>query len=497
MRHIIEPPGTAPLLAELHMHSAFSGDANKRGRYPEVLVEMAERYTRLNAMAITDHDDVLSSLIARDYARKKGYKLQIVTGSEISSADGHIQALFINQNIPAGLSAVETVRLIHIMGGLAVAPHPMYERIGASSLGKNRLMQVACHSDPAVNWDGLEVFNAGAQDFNRGFPNEEAFRLYMDYPGKFGAALGGTDGHSSMIGRAVTTYAHDLKQSIQNGRTGVAVLDREETGLYLQKLGETLGEKFRFDSLSARQRLQKHLRSRVQSPIRLIGIMAESGQNIDTRFLTPDELDQMKHKSPEKRPGWVSSRLALKLAYCGVTGLGSDFLPYLNVKNDIRGGNSGFISGPPFVSINPDLYYSLSHSGPAGIAGVSLDPVGVDMETLSPRRPGKESTLKLIATENELEAEFESMSIEEKIARIWTLKEAVIKGTQIGISLNDLLIRLERESANRYGATANFRGAEHSFWKSKCFRYGDTFASIASAGVLPDDIEIEWHRLPE
>jgi predicted metal-dependent phosphoesterase TrpH len=86
----------------------------------------------LSAIAVLDHNEVAvtSELIAAagDLKRRRAIpdNFLIIPGSEISSAVGHVGALFVEERIPDGLSCEETVRLIHEAGGLAVAPHPYH-----------------------------------------------------------------------------------------------------------------------------------------------------------------------------------------------------------------------------------------------------------------------------------------------------------------------------------------------------------------------------------
>ena len=47
-----------------------------------------------------------------------------IPGVEVSSRDGHIIALGVHENVPARLSADETIRMIHSQDGVAIVPHP-------------------------------------------------------------------------------------------------------------------------------------------------------------------------------------------------------------------------------------------------------------------------------------------------------------------------------------------------------------------------------------
>ncbi|NTU75780.1 MAG: phosphotransferase, partial [Anaerolineaceae bacterium] len=60
--------------------------------------------TELNVIAITDHDEIKGALEAVELAPAFG--IEVVPGSEISTADGHVLALYIRQRVPAGLSLI-------------------------------------------------------------------------------------------------------------------------------------------------------------------------------------------------------------------------------------------------------------------------------------------------------------------------------------------------------------------------------------------------------
>lgn len=121
-------------LADLHVHTLNSHDST--ATYEAILLE-AER-VGLTALAITDHDEWNYDRVVRTYARlkEKGKvrgSLLLIPGEEISSRDGHIVALFIREPIPPGLSASQTIALIHAQGGIAVAAHP-HHRTGVGEI---------------------------------------------------------------------------------------------------------------------------------------------------------------------------------------------------------------------------------------------------------------------------------------------------------------------------------------------------------------------------
>jgi len=104
--------------ADLHIHTQWS-DGDKLDKIIDKALSL-----KLDAIAITDHDEIDGALKARRLVHEKRLNLAVIPGTEISSRDGHIGALFVTRKIPKGLSAKKTVSLIHEAGGIAVAHHP-------------------------------------------------------------------------------------------------------------------------------------------------------------------------------------------------------------------------------------------------------------------------------------------------------------------------------------------------------------------------------------
>src|SRR5579864_9474354 len=109
---------TTRATADLHMHTRYS-DGRPTVR---ALLDHIARRTRLQVIAITDHDTIEGALEAR--ALQARYPFEVVVGEEISSREGHILALFLRQHVAPGMSAAETIAAIHEHGGLAIAAHP-------------------------------------------------------------------------------------------------------------------------------------------------------------------------------------------------------------------------------------------------------------------------------------------------------------------------------------------------------------------------------------
>ncbi|MFA1610363.1 CehA/McbA family metallohydrolase [Halobellus rubicundus] len=196
------------LSVELHAHSSLSYD----GRDPVDLLLAQARAVGLDALAVTDHDEIDASLEAA--AKAEEYGLVGIPGMEVTSEVGHILAFGIDELVPAGLSYDETLDRIHEQGGLAVVPHPFQ----SSRHG------VAAHisRDQLARADAIEVYNSR---LFTGWANRRAerFATARELP-----KTAGSDAHiGEMVGQAVTEVATDdrsvegILEAIREGKTSV------------------------------------------------------------------------------------------------------------------------------------------------------------------------------------------------------------------------------------------------------------------------------------
>src|SRR6202011_5063919 len=118
------------------------------------LLEYVERHTDLDVIAITDHDETSASLEARDWAARHRYRVQVVPGVEVTTRDGHLLALFIEERPPALRTLQATAEWVLAQGGLCVAANPFTR--WTHSLNTGALCPAAENGLLA----GVEVFNA-------------------------------------------------------------------------------------------------------------------------------------------------------------------------------------------------------------------------------------------------------------------------------------------------------------------------------------------------
>jgi predicted metal-dependent phosphoesterase TrpH len=102
----------------------------------------------VHGAAFTDHNSVEGSIKALKIAPKD---FIVITGTEISTKDGHIIALDIKENISGGLSAEETVEKIIDAGGMPIVPH-LYRNM--SGMKKEKLKNIR------NKISAIEVFNS-------------------------------------------------------------------------------------------------------------------------------------------------------------------------------------------------------------------------------------------------------------------------------------------------------------------------------------------------
>lgn len=196
------------LSIDLHTHSEASFD----GRDSVDLILQQAKAVGLDAVAITDHDEIWASREAVERASE--YGLIVIPGMEVSSAAGHVLSLGIEENIPPNLSFAETVSRIRDAGGLAVVPHPYQET--RSGVLKN------ISEDELEIADAIEVYNSRLLT---GRANRQArqFATVRDLP-----MTAGSDAHvCEMVGQAVTEVDPDeysvdgILEEIRQGRTRV------------------------------------------------------------------------------------------------------------------------------------------------------------------------------------------------------------------------------------------------------------------------------------
>lgn len=192
--------------AELHCHSIYSKSEKtliEGINYPKELILQAKRIG-LGCLALTDHDTMKGIKEARYYAKK--YNIFFIPGEEITTKEGHLIALGIEEEIPPHISLGEALDKIRSQGGVAIAPHPFdVRRKGIRELAKK------C--------DAIEIFNALNVDR---FSNYKAKRFFENK-----SMVAGSDAHTiEMLGYGISIFRNcdsmdDFLKAIKKGNVKI------------------------------------------------------------------------------------------------------------------------------------------------------------------------------------------------------------------------------------------------------------------------------------
>lgn len=142
-------PGPGRMKVDLHCHSEASADCVTP--IPLMPERCLERDIRVQA--ITDHNEIWGAQKLRDLVAAQQLPLTIIVGEEVSTREGEIVGLFLEEKIEAGLSPEETVARILEQGGLVLLPH------GFDPLKRFRLSEEA-RTRVASAIHIVETFNA-------------------------------------------------------------------------------------------------------------------------------------------------------------------------------------------------------------------------------------------------------------------------------------------------------------------------------------------------
>ena len=163
------------------------------------ILEHVEEKTKLNVIAITDHDTLKGSCQAQELAAKRGYHFEVVTGMEVTTQGGHLLALYLESPIPSFEPLEATIEAIHSQGGLCIVPHPMSWL--THSVSKQSLEKIVASTEDGLYLDGIETFNTTLAGH---ISNRKARRFNHRHRL---AETGGSDAHFlNAVGSGVTLF---------------------------------------------------------------------------------------------------------------------------------------------------------------------------------------------------------------------------------------------------------------------------------------------------
>jgi hypothetical protein len=207
------------ILADLHMHTNWSHDCAVD---PADLIMYAEA-NGLGAIAVTDHNAFGGALETAELARD--HDLVVIPGEEIKTdGQGEVIGLFLQEEIPRGMSFANTIKAIKAQGGLVYLPHP-FDRM-------HSIPEPATLQRHLADIEVFEVYNARLL-FEA--YNEEALRFARKYNLTMGA---GSDAHVLQgVGTgALRMRAFEGPEDFLLSLRSAQVLRRPRSLVYLQSL---------------------------------------------------------------------------------------------------------------------------------------------------------------------------------------------------------------------------------------------------------------------
>lgn len=186
---------------DFHTHTSASKDSLT---CPFDLIRAAQK-KGLNRLVVTDHNSIAGA--------REAYQLNpelIIIGEEIMTTKGEILAAYVQEEIPAGLSPRETIRLLKEQGAFISVSHP-FDEFRSGGWKENNLLEIL----PFV--DAIEVYNSRCMlsRFNR---RAQEFSEKYSIPGTVGS-----DAHAAFeVGRSFLLLeefdgAEGLRQIIRKG----------------------------------------------------------------------------------------------------------------------------------------------------------------------------------------------------------------------------------------------------------------------------------------
>lgn len=215
-------------LADVHIHTRRSD-----GWFSIEALAEAALAAGLDALVVTDHDDVQAGIDLRDYVARRSLPIAVYPGSEITARidghDVHILGLGIESDVAPWQSPDWTVEQVTKLGGVPVLAHPYKNGTGYLRACAEFALEIPV---------AIEIHNASIADIDRFDPRaqrrgRDRNAMAVDFHDRRSTRLlgpvGGTDAHFRSVGRGMTAYRGDLLSAIRSGETAVVRSDRFES----------------------------------------------------------------------------------------------------------------------------------------------------------------------------------------------------------------------------------------------------------------------------
>ena len=192
---------TETIRVDFHTHTCFSPDSAT----PLKKLLAAAQRRGLQRVAVTDHNTIEGALRAAELDPDR-----VIVGEEIQTCKGELLAFFVREQVPAGLSALETIARLRSQNAFISVSHPFDPyRSGWSLEDMEELATLV---------DAIEVFNARCFTDEM---NEKAAHFTREH-GLPGTA--GSDAHwhgevgNALLELPVFSNADELRIAIRGAR---------------------------------------------------------------------------------------------------------------------------------------------------------------------------------------------------------------------------------------------------------------------------------------
>lgn len=180
-------------------------------------------------------------------------------------------------------------------------------------------------------------------------------------------------------------------------------------------------------------------------------------------LLSPEERERLTSFShPRRQHEFVAGRVAARLLLAEHLALPPAEVPLRTAEN-----------GAPDVT-GHDVHLSIAHSGHEAVAAVARRPVGIDLEVIRPRHVNLHRYLLHESEYPLLDAS--ELPRDHTLILCWTLKEATLKGLQLGLRHAPKLLRLNLDWPQQ---RATVDAKEHGQWTAHFERQNGSFLAIA------------------
>jgi predicted metal-dependent phosphoesterase TrpH len=135
---------TSFLTIDFHCHTSASKDSLTS---PEALIRISYR-RKLDRVVVTDHNTLRGALAAQALDPQK-----VIVGEEIKTTCGEILAAYVTEEIPGGLTPVETIQRLRNQGAFISVSHP-FDSWRSGAWKEADLLEIVSLVD------AIEIFNA-------------------------------------------------------------------------------------------------------------------------------------------------------------------------------------------------------------------------------------------------------------------------------------------------------------------------------------------------